>query len=140
MPIPVMAAIIRHNSKILLCQRKTGALAGKWEFPGGKLENGESPEECLVREVREELGVEIAVERIYKAVNMHYNHGDFLLLGYLTKYVSGEISLVVHQDYAWVEPERLTDFDLPWPISLTQSLKEEADPARASVSGYSGAH
>lgn len=141
MPIPVMAAIIQHNGRILLCQRKTGALAGKWEFPGGKLENGESPEECLVREVREELGVEIAVERIYKAVNMHYNHGDFLLLSYLTRYVSGEITLMVHQDYAWVEPQRLIDYDLASanvPIAL--SLIEDADAARAGVGSNSGPH
>jgi 8-oxo-dGTP diphosphatase len=136
-----MAAIIRHNGKILLCQRKTGALAGKWEFPGGKLENGESPEECLVREIREELGLEIAVERIYKAVNMHYSHGDFLLLGYLTRYVSGQISLVVHQDYAWVEPERLTDYDLARAnVPIAQSLVEEAYAARTGVGSNGGAH
>ncbi len=139
MPIPVMAAIIRHNGKILLCQRKTGALAGKWEFPGGKLERGESPEECLVREIREELGLEIVVERIYKAVNMHYNHGDFLLLSYLTRYVSGEISLVVHEDYAWVEPERLTDYDLASAnIPIAQSLKEEANSSRTRMGRDSG--
>ncbi|NLM39638.1 MAG: (deoxy)nucleoside triphosphate pyrophosphohydrolase [Firmicutes bacterium] len=126
MPVPVMAAIIRHEGKILICQRKSGALAGKWEFPGGKLENGESPEECLVREIREELDVEIEVERIYKAVNMHYSHGDFLLLSYLAKLVSGEISLVVHQDYAWVEPRRLMEYDLSKAnIPIAQSLAEE---------------
>ncbi len=127
MPVPVMAAIIRHEGKILLCQRKSGALAGKWEFPGGKIENGESPEECLVREIREELDVEIEVERIYKAVNMHYSHGDFLLLSYLAKYVSGEISLVVHQDYAWVEPQRLMEYDLARAnIPIAKSLIEES--------------
>lgn|SRR5690554_5535371 len=134
MPVPVMAAIIRHEGKILLCQRKSGALAGKWEFPGGKLENGETPEECLVREVREELDLEISVDRIYKAVNMHYNHGDFLLLSYLADYVSGQISLLVHQDYAWVDPQRLTEYDLANAnVPIARSLEEEANRARASV-------
>ena len=79
MPLPVIAAVIRQGQEVLLCQRKEGALAGKWEFPGGKLENGESPEECLVREIEEELGIQIEVEQIYQAVHAHYDHGDFLI-------------------------------------------------------------
>ena len=80
-----------------------------------------------MREIREELDVEIEVERIYKAVNMHYSHGDFLLLSYLAKYVSGEISLVVHQDYAWVEPQRLMEYDLARAnIPIAKSLIEES--------------
>ncbi|NLJ75287.1 MAG: (deoxy)nucleoside triphosphate pyrophosphohydrolase, partial [Firmicutes bacterium] len=110
MPIPVIAGIIIKDDQVLLCQRKEGALAGKWEFPGGKLENGETPEECLQREIREELNIEISVSRIYKAVHMHYDHGDFLLIGYLAEHVSGDISLSVHRDCAWVNIERLTDY------------------------------
>jgi len=77
MPLPVIAAIIRENNRVLLCQRKGGALAGKWEFPGGKLEEGETPEECLVREIEEELGISITVGDIYQAVHTHYDHGGF---------------------------------------------------------------
>jgi 8-oxo-dGTP diphosphatase len=103
MPLPVIAAVIRQGQEVLLCQRKEGALAGKWEFPGGKLENGESPEECLVREIEEELGIQIEVEQIYQAVHAHYDHGDFLIIAYLARHLGGEITLRVHSAYAWVD-------------------------------------
>lgn len=126
MPLPVIAAIIKQDNKVLLCQRKEGALKGKWEFPGGKIENGETPEECLIREVEEELGIEIEVDSIFKAVHTHYDHGDFLIIGYLAKYVEGEISLRVHSACAWVDIERLCDYDLAEAnIPIAESLKDE---------------
>ena len=60
--IEVIAAIIRNNNKTLIARRRPNKhLGGYWEFPGGKIENGETPEECLVREIKEELGVSINV-------------------------------------------------------------------------------
>lgn len=141
MPLPVIAAIIRQNDQVLLCQRKEGALAGKWEFPGGKIENGETPEECLVREIEEELGIDIEVEDIYQAVHTHYEHGDFLVISYLAKHIRGEISLRVHSDCAWVDLGRLEDYDLADAnIPIAKSLKEEGDPAGASMSSDGGAN
>ncbi|NLJ80904.1 MAG: (deoxy)nucleoside triphosphate pyrophosphohydrolase [Firmicutes bacterium] len=126
MPLPVIAAIIVKKEQILLCQRKEGALAGKWEFPGGKLEDGETPEECLVREIREELDLEIRVNQIYKAVHTHYDHGDFLIVGYLAEPLSGKIKLRVHADYAWVDYHRLIEYDLAEAnIPIAASLKKE---------------
>lgn len=134
MPLPVIAAIIRQDDQVLLCQRKEGALAGKWEFPGGKIENGETPEECLVREIEEELGIAINVENIYQAVHTHYDHGDFLVIGYLARHVEGEISLRVHSAYAWVDVGRLDDYDLAEAnIPIAQSLKEESNSSRSRV-------
>lgn len=141
MPLPVLAAIIRNDDQVLLCQRKEGALAGKWEFPGGKIENGETPEECIVREVEEELGITVEVERIYQAVHMHYEHGDFLLITYLTNYVGGEISLHVHSDCAWVEPERLDQYDLADAnIPIAQSLKEQGYTIGSNVRSGNGSN
>ncbi|NLY10725.1 MAG: (deoxy)nucleoside triphosphate pyrophosphohydrolase [Firmicutes bacterium] len=113
-PIPVIAAIIWNESegKVLICQRKSGALARKWEFPGGKLESGESPEQCLVREIQEELAIDVEVSELFKVVNAHYDHGDYVLIAYHAKFLGGEISLRVHQNYVWVEPQRLLEFDL----------------------------
>jgi 8-oxo-dGTP diphosphatase len=134
MPLPVIAAIIRQDDQVLLCQRKEGALAGKWEFPGGKIENGETPEECLVREIEEELGIAIEVDSIYQAVHTHYDHGDFLLIGYLARHIGGEISLRVHSAYAWVDVGRLAEYDLAEAnIPIAQSLKEEGNPSRTGV-------
>lgn len=139
MPLPVIAAIIRQGNEVLLCQRKEGALAGKWEFPGGKIENGETPEECLVREIDEELGIEIEVGDIYQAVHSHYEHGDFLIIAYMATHVAGEVSLRVHSDYAWVEIEKLEAYDLADAnIPIAQSLKEECQSTRTRVGSDSG--
>ncbi|HHT91046.1 MAG: (deoxy)nucleoside triphosphate pyrophosphohydrolase [Bacillota bacterium] len=139
MPLPVMAAIIQQGDQVLLCQRKEGALAGKWEFPGGKIEDGETPEECLVREIREELGITIEVDHIFQAVHSHYEHGDFLVIGYLAKHVAGEISLRVHSDCKWVELDKLDNFDLADAnIPIAKSLKEKGNSAGSSVGPNGG--
>lgn len=135
MPLPVIAAIIRQDDQVLLCQRKKGALAGKWEFPGGKIENGETPEECIVREIHEELGIQIEVDGIYQAVHKHYEHGDFLIISYIARHVEGEISLHVHSDCAWVEVERLLEYDLAEAnIPIAESLIEESEASRSGMS------
>jgi len=140
MPLPVIAAVIRQGQEVLLCQRKEGALAGKWEFPGGKLENGESPEECLVREIEEELGIQIEVEQIYQAVHAHYDHGDFLIIAYLARHLGGEITLRVHSAYAWVDVADLDEYDLADAnVPIARSLKENSKPARTGVGTHGGA-
>ena len=134
MPLPVMAAIIQRGDQVLVCQRKQGALAGKWEFPGGKLENGETPEECLVREIQEELGITIEVDEIFQAVHSHYEHGDFLVIGYLATKVLGEITLRVHSACAWVDCRELDNYDLADAnIPIANSLKEKCNTARSSM-------
>ncbi|MDI9484165.1 MAG: (deoxy)nucleoside triphosphate pyrophosphohydrolase [Bacillota bacterium] len=140
MPLPVMAAIIQRGNEVLLCQRKEGALAGKWEFPGGKIENGETPEECLVREIQEELGITIEVQDIFQAVHCHYDHGDFLVIGYLAAHVAGEITLRVHSACAWVDRSELGNYDLAAAnIPIAERLKENSDAARSSMGSDSRA-
>lgn len=81
-PVIVTAAVIRQGDKVLVAQRQHGHLKGKWEFPGGKLEPGESPEQCLVREIKEELNLDVRVGDILAAVYHVYETGPILLLPY----------------------------------------------------------
>lgn len=141
-PRPVIAAVIfNEKNQVLLCQRKKGALAGKWEFPGGKLEAGESPEDCLVREIREELQITIQVDQILKAVNVQYEHGNFFLVGYLATYQHGSIQLEVHQAYAWVDLWRVSQYDLARAnVPIAQMLEEKTHTSGTHMRSYGSAH
>ncbi len=81
-PLIVTAGVIHKDDAVLVARRTAGALEGLWEFPGGKLERGESPEECLARELREELGLDVEIEDIFRVVYHVYAHGPVLLLAY----------------------------------------------------------
>lgn len=125
MIIPVVAGIILNmRGEVLLTQRREeGTLPLKWEFPGGKINEGESLEECLVREIREELGIEVIVERLFHAVNHSYPEKDVLLIAYLCKYAGGEVQLNAHRAYRWVQPMKLEDMDLaPADIPIMRML------------------
>lgn len=103
--IIVTAAIIRKENKILIAQRKSGAhLELQWEFPGGKLEAGESPEECLQREIKEELALDINIGRIFEVVSHQYTDRHILLLCYECFIRGGQIEAVDCNDYKWVIP------------------------------------
>ena len=106
----VTAAVIEKNGKILIARRKPGdSQAGKWEFPGGKLETGETPEACLRRELREELGIETEVGAFFCSSRFTYPHMDVELLVYRTSYISGDIVLRDHDRVEWTDPEALRE-------------------------------
>ncbi|MBD2872557.1 8-oxo-dGTP diphosphatase MutT [Paenibacillus arenilitoris] len=110
--IEVAAAIIEDGAgRILIARRAPGkSQAGLWEFPGGKLEPGESPEDCLRRELLEEMGIEID-PYAYFGVNEHdYGTVKIRLIAYRAKYVSGEIVLMDHDEYRWVSREELGEY------------------------------
>jgi 8-oxo-dGTP diphosphatase len=110
--ILVAAGLIYRDGKLLIAQRppgKHGAL--KWEFPGGKVEADEDPRDCLVREAREELAVEVEVQKIVETVFHRYPERSVLLLFYDCRWVSGEPQPLDCNAFAWVEPSRLTDYD-----------------------------
>lgn len=109
--IEVAAAIIENqNGRILIARAKGKSQEGMWEFPGGKLEPDESPEECLRRELFEEMGIEIE-PYAYFGVNEHaYEAVTIRLIAYRTRFVSGEIVLVDHDDYQWVRREELGEY------------------------------
>ncbi len=110
--LTVIAGIIEREGTILIAQRKrTDRLAHKWEFPGGKLEAGETPEQCLVRELREEFGIETEVTGFVGASIHTYDHVSIELLAYTTVYQSGDFVLNDHEAIRWVPIAELTDYD-----------------------------
>lgn len=111
--IIVTAAIIRKDDMVLIAQRKPGAhLALKWEFPGGKLEAGESPEECLQREIKEELDMDISVGRIFEVVFQDYGNRSILLLCYEAFIKDGIPRIVDCHDFKWLDKEEVLNMDL----------------------------
>ncbi|MCM2266471.1 MAG: (deoxy)nucleoside triphosphate pyrophosphohydrolase [Elusimicrobiales bacterium] len=109
----VTAAVIEKDGKILIAQRKAGdALAGKWEFPGGKMEPGETPQACLWRELLEEFGVDTEIGEFICASRFEYKHLPIELLVYRVRHLSGEFKLNDHARIEWVAPADLKNFDL----------------------------
>jgi 8-oxo-dGTP diphosphatase len=93
----VTAAIILKDDKVLITRRAPGQnLAGHWEFPGGKIESGETPEECLARELLEELAVQVTVGDKFGESIYDYETGSIRLIAYYTDILAGEINLSVH--------------------------------------------
>ena len=113
--IEVAAALIRDKAgRYLITQRRTGShLAGLWEFPGGKLEAGESPAIALRRELTEELGATFGVGKLVETVRWEYPDRTVVLHFYDCRVESGAIEPREGQAMAWVEPERLAAYDFP---------------------------
>ena len=110
----VTAGVIRKGSTILLAQRyPQGLLGGLWEFPGGKRERGETIEECLHREIREELGIDIVIEEPIGSVNHAYTHFRFTLHGFRCRYAAGKVRALGCADWRWIHPSRISEFALP---------------------------
>lgn len=100
--VEVTAAILYRGGEILLCQRPKGKrCAFLWEFPGGKVEDGETPEECLVRECREELGVVIKVERPVQQVVYEYPDITVNIHFYMCQLIAGEPACIEHNRIQW---------------------------------------
>lgn len=116
----VTAAVLFRDGKVLVAQRGTGdPLADKWEFPGGKIEPGESPEVCLKRELQEELGIDASVGEYLCSSFFDYHHISIELMAYTCDWVSGQLEKKEHQNLLWVEPSKLKSLDMApadWPI------------------------
>ena len=115
MKIVGTAIIVDKNKKILIGQRPEGkALPGLWEFPGGKLEDGETVEQCIIREIKEELNVCCKVGRFLLSVSKEYEHGDFKLMVYEATIQDMEhLKANVHQALCWVTPEDMKNYEFP---------------------------
>ncbi|GMK38538.1 NUDIX hydrolase [Paenibacillus sp. CCS19] len=123
--IEVAAAIIENaEGKLLIARRRAGkSQAGMWEFPGGKIEPGESPEGCLRRELREEMQIEVEPYAYYGVNDHHYGSAHIRLFAYRARYVSGEIILTDHDAYRWAAAEELHAYTFaPADISFVESL------------------
>ncbi len=120
----VTAAIIWDGEKVLIARRGPNTkLAGSWEFPGGKVEHGESPEECLKRELFEELSVDAEIGRHVCFSDYTYEHGSFRILAYEARILAGQLKPVAHDQLLFVLPNQLLSFELlPADIPIAKNI------------------
>ena len=112
--IPVVAGFLKKDNRILVGQRpENNSLAGLWEFPGGKIELGETPEEALARELSEELGIEAEIGELKLSVTHSYNDVGIVILFYEVLYWKGEPKAKHHLMLEWIYPEELKERSIP---------------------------
>ena len=108
----VTAALIRDNQKILVAKRGRGKKFGsQWEFPGGKLDRGETPEACLRREIREELNLEIQVDEHFCTVHHQYPDSKIELMAFWCSIIGGSLKLEEHEQVRWVTVAEMKQYD-----------------------------
>jgi len=124
-PVEVVAGVLERNGRYLVAKRSdSGQLPNLWEFPGGKVEEGESLEEALEREFHEELGIGIRVEKQLVSAIHHYPRGDIRLSSFRIRHESGEIELRVHQELFWAAIEELRELSLaPADLPILEALE-----------------
>lgn len=116
MVLVAAAALIDVDGRVLICQRPEGKqLAGLWEFPGGKVEAGETPEACLIRELDEELGIRVTKSCLAPFVFASHEYDSFHLLMplYLIRRWEGQPEAREHKALKWVKPVKLDDYPMP---------------------------
>ena len=112
--IEVAAGLVFRNRQLLITQRPAGGhLAGFWEFPGGKREIGESFEECLRRELREELGIEVTVGDLFESVTHSYPDKTVHLQFYLCQWTQKELKALGCSAFGWVDRSELNNYEFP---------------------------
>ena len=127
--IRVVAAIIKATNKdgepiIFATQRGYGDFKGGWEFPGGKIEDGETPQEALVREIKEELDIEISVGELIDTIEYDYPTFHLSMDCFWAEIVSGDLVLKEHEAAKWLRLEELESVDwLPADVTLVEKVK-----------------
>ena len=123
--IQVVAAIIVHEGRVFATQRGYGDWKGFWEFPGGKIEPDETPEDALVREIQEELATEISVKRYVTTIEWDYPAFHLFMRCYLCSIVSGSLTLLEHEAAAWLDREHIQDVKwLPADLTIINKVEE----------------
>lgn len=123
--IEVVAAVIRDGGRILATERGYGDFKGGWEFPGGKMEPGETPEAAVVREIEEELRVIVRPTAFIETVEYDYPTFHLTMHCFMCEVVSGEITLTEHLAMKWLTKETLETVDwLPADVSVVRKLEE----------------
>ena len=124
--IRVVAAIIIEKEKIFATQRGYGEFKDGWEFPGGKIELGETPETAIVREIKEELDTEIEVVKLLDTVEYDYPQFHLSMDCFICKIKSGDLVLKEHEAAKWLTKENLDSVDwLPADLSLVEKIRSE---------------
>ena len=116
MLLVVAVALVDSDGRVLLAQRPPGkSMAGLWEFPGGKVHDGETPEAALIRELHEELGIDVKESCLAPLTFASHNYENFHLLMplYVCRRWEGEVRALEGQQLAWVRPTRLGDYPMP---------------------------
>ena len=109
-------ALVDADGRVLIAQRPAGkTMVGLWEFPGGKIEDRERPEQTLIRELREELGIVVSEACLAPLTFASHSYADFHLLMplYVCRRWEGTVAAMEGQQLAWVKPNRLRDYDMP---------------------------
>ena len=123
--IEVVAAIIRSGNKIFATQRGYGDFKDGWEFPGGKMEVGETPEAALIREIKEELDTVISVDKLLKTVDYDYPNFHLTMHCFLSHIESGNLALKEHEAAKWLTLETLDSVDwLPADLEVIGDIRE----------------
>ena len=122
--IEVVAAIIRKGNRYFATRRGHGDFAGGWEFPGGKIEPGESPGQALIREIKEELDADITVGKLLGTVEYDYPEFHLTMHCFLCELVSDHLVLLEHEAARWLSREDLDSVDwLPADLEVVEKLK-----------------
>ena len=128
--LEVTAAIIHNEGKYLIAQRPYDkSLGGKWEFPGGKVQDGETLEHCLIREIQEELELIISINQHFVSVRYADDTATLNMHSYICSIVGGNLTLNEHIDYRWVSKNELTSYDFPQVDKMIISKLNEQDQA-----------
>ena len=124
--VRVVAAVIRKDDKIFATQRGYGEFKDGWEFPGGKIEDGESPEQALVREIKEELDTDINVGELIDTIEFDYPNFHLSMDCFWCEIVQGGLELREHEAAKWLTKENLYSVEwLPADVGLIEKIKKE---------------
>lgn len=123
--IHVSAAIIMKDNKIFVTQRGYGEFTDWWEFPGGKIEEGETPEECLKREIKEELEADINIDKYLCTVEYDYPNFHLKMECFICSLIDGHLELVEAEDAKFITKDKLDNIDfLPADLLVVKELKK----------------
>ena len=123
--IKVVAAVIKRNNKIFVTQRGYGEFKDGWEFPGGKVEKGETKEEALIREIKEELDTVIKVDSYLDTIEYDYPDFHLSMDCFICSVVEGNLVLKEHEDSKWIKKEEIDTLNwLPADLIILDKVKE----------------